>query len=400
MAKRKPNGQKRRVEFRQNRTARRRDSDWTGQYARDADEVSDATRVESVRPKGELSRKRTIIVGDDEAPLSAGAEQRCGTVTVVHGLYCRVLDDAGVAYECTVRRVLRTLLISQRSAVTVGDRVWFSPVASTGTGNAGVIERVEPRRTLLSRRVRTGHDTHRESAGREHLIVANADQLLIVASAAQPALKPHLIDRYLVAAMKGGMRPVICVNKIDLIGGDSAAPVASEDAGSVGEILAEYERLGFICLRTCAISGVGVEALRALLRDRITVLSGQSGVGKSSLLNAVQPGLGLRTREVSQTNEKGRHTTTHAELFRLDFGGFVADTPGIRQFDIYRVEPGELEAYFVEFGPFISQCRFHSCSHRMEAGCAVKAAVERGEIGARRYASYLKLVAEAAAGSG
>ncbi len=377
-----------RVDFRQNRQVRRRADDWTRQYRAGEPAIEDTQRVESVRAKGELSRKRTILLGDDELPLVHESEWLRGTVTKVHGLISYVLGEDGQRWECTVRRVLRTLLIATRAPVTVGDRVWFSDQSKAHEGRpVGVIERVAPRSTTLSRR-----DRRR----REHAIVANADQLLAVVSVAQPRLRPHLVDRYIVAACKGALRPLLCFNKIDLL---TAQTVTEDDderqSGlAVPEVLAEFRALGYTCLETSAVTGAGLDALRAALRGHMTVLSGQSGVGKSTLLNALQPGLKLPTRDVSPENEKGRHTTTLAELLPLDCGGFVVDTPGIRAFDLWAVQPGELEACFIEFVPLVPQCRFRDCSHRYEDGCAVRAAVERGAISTRRYSSYLKMFDE------
>jgi ribosome biogenesis GTPase len=250
-----------------------------------------------------------------------------------------------------------------------------------------VVERVEARRTVLSRR---------DFRGREHALVANADQLLIVVSVAEPRFRPHLVDRYIVAALKGRLRPVICVNKIDLLDAGSVTDAESDaqGGGSTAAALDELAALGYDCLRTSATSGAGLAALRDALRDRVTALSGQSGVGKSSLLNAVQPGLGLSTRAVSTETEKGRHTTTHAELLRLEVGGYVADTPGVRAWDLWGVAREELEALFEEFVPFVPQCRYKNCLHRDEDGCAVRAAAQAGAISARRYFSYVKMLDE------
>jgi ribosome biogenesis GTPase len=412
MSSKRPSGRKRRVDFRPNRQQPRRTSDWTQRFHRDHEDLLDARQVESVRAKGELSRKRTVIVDERDAPIVDQSLWRPGTVAAVFGLIAEVSDAAGQTWVCTIRRVLRTLLIERRSAVTVGDRVWFSDQSQYADGQpAGVIERIEPRSSSLSRRDRRG---------REHTLVANADELLIVASVAEPRLKPHLIDRYLVAAGKGNLRPVICFNKCDLadegvdLEADSGAEAESErahadahrDAESdddevavagrptVAEVLNDYRRLGYTCIRTSASTGLGIDDLRRELAGHITVLSGQSGVGKSSLINAVQPGLDLAVDAVSEESEKGRHTTSHARLLRLDVGGFVVDTPGIRQFDLWTVEPGELELYFVEIAPLVQQCRFRNCGHLGEAGCAVIAAVDDGRISRRRYASYGKMYEE------
>ncbi len=438
MSKRGGKGRKVRVDFRQNRQARARSDDWTRKFHADDASVSESHGVESVRAKGDLSRKRTILVGADDLPTVDAALWVRGVVLRVHGLICHVADEQGRTCECTVRRIVRTRAIAQRAPVTCGDRVWFARPAPTaadpGAASAptGVIERVEPRRTTLSRR------EGRERRGREHAIVANAEQILIVASVARPRLKPHLIDRYLIAASKGGLTPIIAFNKCDLMSEapaqdepveDQSAPheaAAELDDGAIdgvddtadnaGEIedfaeeLLSYEErvrltpqevfddfvgIGYRCIWTSARTGAGLDALRPLLRGRTTVLSGQSGVGKSSLINALDPGLKLATFDVSAENEKGRHCTTFAQLLPLSDGGFVVDTPGIRQFDLWRVEPGELEALFVEIAPLVPQCRFSDCLHRGEEGCAVAAAVETGQISVRRYESYLKMLEEA-----
>ncbi|MCA9244364.1 MAG: ribosome small subunit-dependent GTPase A [Phycisphaerales bacterium] len=377
--------QKKRVSFKQNRGQRQRQDDWTRRYHGDRDAIEDAAGSESIRAKGDLSRKRTILVDDADAPVVDRALWREGVVTRIEGIYCftDAVDNSG-EWKLTVRRVLRTLMIEERSAVAVGDRVWFSDQSAYHGGEqAGVIEQVEPRRTVLSRRDRRK---------REHVIVANADQTVIVASVAQPGLKPHLIDRYLVAASKGGMRPIVAFNKCDLIGEIDAEenPVGQ----SVDDVFREFASLGYTCIRTSATTGEGIDTLRAALSDHMTVFSGQSGVGKSSLINAVQPGMELATSEVSDTNEKGRHTTTHSRLLKLETGGYVVDTPGIRSFDMWAIDPGELEALFVEIAPLVAECRFRDCTHREEAGCAARAAAERGAISRRRYFSYLKMFDE------
>jgi ribosome biogenesis GTPase len=233
-----------------------------------------------------------------------------------------------------------------------------------------MIERVEPRRGVLTR----------ASRRREHVVVANVDQLVIVMSLVQPDLKPHLIDRYIAVAQTGGLAPILCLNKADLT-----------DPVSLQPLIGAYSQLGVPTVLTSARTGLGIGRLRELLRDRATVFSGQSGVGKTSLLNAVQPGLALRVKAVSGVNQKGRHTTTTAELIRLESGGWVVDTPGVRQLQLWDVRPGEVEGFFPEFRPFVPLCKFPDCTHTHEDGCAVKAAVARRLVPDRRYHSYLGL---------
>jgi ribosome biogenesis GTPase len=406
MAK-KRTGRKMRIGFRQNRQVRRRSDEWTRRLRTDEDKLIDTRLSESVRAKGDLSRKRTVIVDEQDTRLVDESLWHHGTVLQVHGLICYVDDGQSSAWECTARRILRTLLIESRAPLTVGDRVWFSDQSKAADGRpVGVIERVDARRTCLSRRDRRG---------RAHAIVANADQILITASAAQPQLKPHLIDRYLVAAHRGRLEPIICVNKLDLAGGqtgidpdelliytqtvgvpDETDPddEAEREDITIGSVLADFGRIGYRCLRTSIVTGQGLDELRDALRGHVTVVAGQSGVGKSSLLNALQPDLALKVDEVSRDSEKGRHTTTLARLIRLDLGGYVVDTPGIRAFDLWAVNPGELEVLFTEFVPYVPRCQFNDCLHRQEDGCAVREAVERGEISRRRYLSYLKMFDE------
>jgi ribosome biogenesis GTPase len=233
-----------------------------------------------------------------------------------------------------------------------------------------MIERVEPRHGVLTRASRRP----------EHVLVANVDQLVIVMSLVEPDLMPHLIDRYTAAALAGGLAPVLCLNKVDL-----ADPVALQP------LVGAYSQLGVPTVLTSARTGYGIGRLRELLRGRATVFSGQSGVGKSSLLNAVQPDLALRVKSVSEVTQKGQHTTTTAELIKLEFGGWVVDTPGVRQLQLWAVRPEEVEGFFPEFRPFVPLCPFPDCTHTHEADCAVKAAVARRLIPDRRYHSYLGL---------
>lgn len=375
MAKRKK--QKQRVAFRKNREKRARqgnltrDVDMAGEDEDRAAHIADLPTGERLSGKGELSRNRTVIGESDEAGglLIDVDESACsrGRVLMATGLNCVVQDEDGSRYECTVRRVVRTMAREARNAVVAGDWVLFQKLDE----EFGVIERVEPRGSTLSR----GSGRH------EHVIVSNIDQIVIIASAAEPPLKPSLIDRFLISAEKGETDVLICVNKADLI-----------DPASIQSILGLYGQLGYQTVLTSAETGAGMERLRGLLKDRGSVFSGQSGVGKSSLLNAIQPGLVLDTREVSSWSQKGKHTTRRAELIALESGGWVVDTPGIRQMALWDVIPEEVEGYFVEFHPFVADCRFPDCSHTHETGCRVKQAVEAGLITRARFYSYLRIM--------
>ncbi len=381
MAKRKPgkSGSKKkvRVEFRKNRGKTARDkSQWTREFHQDKTKSDDAGTSENVRAKGDLSRKRTIIV-DEES--TAGLVK--GTVVRMRGLIAEV-DDGKQIWACTVRRVLRTRQIDERHPVAVGDRVFLTRVEMAGEKSTlmsddcelteGVIEEIEPRTTTLLR--------HYDR--RVHVVAANIDVVVIVVSADQPTLRPHLIDRYLVAIHQGEMRPVICINKADLDVDGHAAAVAER-----------YRQIGYVVLFTCILDMRGIDALRAELTDRTSVLVGPSGVGKSSLLNVLDSELKLKVGDLSDL-QRGRHTTTTASLLRWQFGGFVVDTPGTRQFDLVKLASEEVEAYFKEFVDRISGCRFPDCSHTHEENCAIQDAVDSGEITAERYDSYVKIYEE------
>ncbi|MFW6097297.1 MAG: ribosome small subunit-dependent GTPase A [Chloroflexota bacterium] len=259
--------------------------------------------------------------------------------------------------------------------VAIGDRVTIS-VNPDGTG---LIEEVEERERVLSR-ARPAPSARQMLSDQEQVLVANPDQVVFVFSIRQPRPSLRKLDRFLVVAELNELPAIICVNKIDLV-----------QAGEARETFALYEEIGYHVIYTSAETGEGLEELRAQLEGKLSVLAGSSGVGKSSLLNAIQPGLGLRVREVSEATEKGLHTTRHAELFELEQGGYVADTPGIRALALFDIEPQELDGYFREIAPLVSECQFSDCTHRHEPKCAVREAVEEGRISRERYESYLRL---------
>lgn len=363
-----------RVDLRKNRNTQPRDRQWTRGFEEHgfADE---ATRPdERVRAKGDQSRRRTIVQQDDgpEMPAVDPALCRPGRVLRVFRDVCEVQGDDGRLYRCAVRWLLRSLSIEGRNIVTTGDRVWLTPAEQVSGQAEGapdaVIERVEPRRGTLTR----------SSKGREHVIVANVDQVVFVVSLVEPELKPHLIDRFLASAIQGDIKPLLCLNKADRV-----------EPADYQPLVGFYSQLGVPTLLTSAVTGLGLEELRRRLAGRQTVFSGQSGVGKSSLLNAIEPELGLRVREVSEATSKGRHTTTTAELIPLSFGGWVVDTPGVRQFSLYGTPPGEVEGLFADLRPFVALCAFPDCTHTHEERCAVKRAVRRRQLSASRYTSYV-----------
>jgi ribosome biogenesis GTPase len=258
------------------------------------------------------------------------------------------------------------------ASVVVGDRV---DIEEERAGEATVwgIVRVHERTTLLARKAPG-------KAPRPKPIVANVDQVLIVFAAANPDPHLRMLDRFLVIAASSDIAPVIVVNKTDVSGMDAARA-----------LFAPYERAGYEVHYTAARQGTGVEELRQALCGRLSALAGPSGVGKSSLLNAVQPGLGLRVSEVSQAVNKGRHTTVTAQLIPLECGGWVADTPGLREVGLWEIERDQLQFYFPEFEPLLGGCRYPTCTHTHEPGCAVRTAAESGDIHPGRFDSYRRL---------
>ncbi len=261
------------------------------------------------------------------------------------------------------------------SLVAAGD--WVT-IALNADGS-GTVEAVAPRKSVLSRS-RPAPANRKTAADQEQVLVANLDQVIFVFAVTNPSSNLRKLDRFLVVAEMNNLPAIICLNKIDL-----------DKKGKVAAQFQMYADIGYPVLHTSIKTGEGIAALKALLQDKISVLAGSSGVGKSSLLNAVQPGLGLKVNQVSKATGKGLHTTRFAELFPLDEGGYVADTPGIRGLALFDLEPSELDAYFREIGPLVDQCQFSDCSHRHEPGCAVKAALQDGRIHPDRYESYLRL---------
>lgn len=362
-----------RTEFRKNREVRTRQTDLTREYSEHGFEEDESVRNERISGKGDLSRHRTVAgaeIVEDDAGVTVRPEvdENClpGRVLSVRGLHSDVQSQDGKLYHCATRRLLKTLSTDQRHVVAAGDHVLFRPA----DGQEGIIERVEPRRGVLCR----------TSRGRQHIIVTNVDQAVIVSSAAEPYLKPNLIDRMLVTAEKANIRPIICINKIDLV-----------DPADLQPLVGVYGQMGYEILLVSARTGVGIERLRSQLANLATVVAGQSGVGKSSLLNSIEPELDLRVSEVSSDTQKGRHTTTTARLIPLEMGGYVVDTPGIRQFQLWDVIAEEVAGYFRDIRPYVNNCRFPDCTHTHEADCAVKNAVADGRIDARRYESYCHL---------
>jgi len=330
------------------------------------------------------------------------------------------VETTAGTYHCYARE---SLLKSMKSLapIVVGDDVVLE-ILDDPT-KEGMIVKVLPRRTKLSRQVSTGT---REF---EHVVAANVDSLVIVSSVDEPPLCLGLIDRYLVAAAKGNLNPIICINKIDLapvahreqpVGAGSRTGLSerTDDAARSPGVLARgnlpqrtdadslwrddplpsivrlYQSLNYAVVLTSAKTGEGVDELRQLLRDRSSVFAGHSGVGKSSLLRMLHPGIQVKVADVNPRTGRGRHTTTAAELVRLPSGGYVIDTPGIRQLSLWNLTPEDVRRYFVEIANCARYCKFNDCSHTVEPECAVRDAIAEGTIHLSRYESFLKLQEE------
>ena len=374
-----------RAQFRKRQNTRVRRTDFTRSYADDAGSLDEETSDERVSGKGELTRHRTVI-GEESNETSSGFDVELdvddrgalpGRVLSVHGLNSFVETAGGEVWKCTVRGILKSMATDLQHVVVAGDYVSVAPDSGTDA-NQAVIVRVEARRNQISR----------TSRGRQQIIVSNIDLVFIVGSAGEPTLKPNLIDRYLLSAEKADIRPVIVINKVDLV-----------DAADLQPVVGVWSQLGYIVLLTSTLTGQGIEELRMLARGRDSVVTGQSGVGKSSLLNVIEPGLELRVSAVSAENSKGRHTTTSAKLIPLAADpnaphepvGHLIDTPGIRQFELWDVSPEEVGGFFRDIRPFINDCQFSDCTHTHESECAVKWAVADGKIDARRYETYCQI---------
>jgi len=254
--------------------------------------------------------------------------------------------------------------------VAIGDRVTVSALNE----KEGVIEEIQPREHALVRMAPTARGDYKQ------ILVANADQTVFVFSCTDPDPSLRMLDRFLVIAEKQQIEAIIVANKVDLM--------KQTDAEQIFSI---YADIGYPVLYTSARGQVGITLLLKQLQGKISALAGPSGVGKTSLLNALRPGLGLEVRTLKKSSQKGRHTTTVRQLFQLNEDSYVADMPGIRQLSIWDVEPEELDGYFCEFRSYVEKCQFSNCSHDQEPQCGIKAAVENGKISAARYDSYLRL---------
>jgi ribosome biogenesis GTPase len=278
-------------------------------------------------------------------------------------------------------RVQKVVELEHMDPLAVGDEVRYI----LAEDSKGLIVELLPRHNKLTRRSAVPKPLSHGAHPFEQIIVTNVDQVVSVIAAAQPAPKWNLIDRYLASAEAGGIASLICITKLDLVHGTDQELLS---------VLSEYQRIGYPSVLTSSVTGDGIEELRKSLTGRISVLVGKSGVGKTALLNKLQPGLGLKVKEVNQVTGKGRHTTTNLEMFPLEGGGAIVDTPGTREFGLWAFDD-DMALLFPEMRTLVGKCRFGvDCQHDEEPGCAIRKNVVEGKISPRRYQSYLQLSKE------
>lgn len=321
----------------------------------------DATDWDTVSREGRSKRPRggPSVVGSPD-----GYFTDCEPNSVVVSPYGMLAFVLHGVKECLCR-VHESLMSGKSSILAPGDMVRVEL-----DGQGPIVSAVRPRTSKLSRPAVGAH--------REQVFASNIDLAVIVASVARPTFNPGLIDRYLVAAQAGGVAPIVCINKLDLTGTEPAA-------------VAMYRELDGPVITTSCVDNTGIAELRELLRGKTGVLTGHSGVGKSSLVNALDPHMVIHTQEISDRTNKGRHTTSASRLYELAGGIRIIDTPGVRQMGLWGVSPAELNYYFQEIARVSQHCRFRDCTHTHEPKCAVRAAAGTGEIPRARYASYLRV---------
>lgn len=353
-----------------------RRNDWFGMADEDFGASDSGRGFERIMPRDESDRRKAvenIMYETDEGDTGEVAPETLagirGQVIEVSSSLSRI-DVGGRILLCELRGALTEEETGYTNVVAVGDQVIVKELED----DRGMVEQVLPRRNLLAR-----PDTYYTHL--QNVIAANIDQVLIVASWRNPHLWPELIDRYLITAERNEITPVLCVNKIDL----------AQSLDDIEEAVQPYRDLGVAIYFTSAEQGDGLDALRDLLTGKISVLAGLSGVGKSSLLTAVQPDFNLRVGEVNNDSHQGRHTTSQTNMLPFGDDGYVIDTPGIREFGLGGLHRHELITFYPDLAEWADQCRFSNCSHRQEPKCAVRDAVENGLVSESRYHSFVKI---------
>lgn len=306
-----------------------------------------------------------------------------GIVTKSTGSWYEVKNKDDARISCRIRGKFRLNNIKTTNPVAVGDRVRYELEPKKETG---VITHIFPRKNYLLRR-------SINLSKQYHILAANIDQIFVTVTLVSPETTTTFIDRILVTAEAYHIPVVILINKIDLLDTPDRQTLKQN-------FIKTYQKAGYPILEVSATKGLNIEILKTMMQDKTSMFTGHSGAGKSSLINAVDPDLNLKTGQISNLHQQGKHITTFAQMFDLNFGGHIIDTPGIRGFGVVDMKPEELDSYFPEIFKYKPDCKFNNCKHTGEPGCAVKPALRNGEIPSSRYKSYLQLLAEAENDSG
>ncbi len=299
-----------------------------------------------------------------------------GIVIKSTGSWYTVLDNAGSRFDCRLRGRFKVSGSKSTNPIAVGDHVDFM-LENPGESKA-VIVGIHDRKNYI---IRKATNLSRQT----HVIAANLDQVIVMATLAEPKTSTGFIDRVLVTSEAYSIPAVIVFNKYDLIR-------THDDRMALDRLIETYSSIGYTCLYTSAESGINLSLFSAILKDKTSLLSGHSGVGKSSLINAIESGIDLKVQSISSAHLKGKHTTTFAEMIPLSGGGFIIDTPGIKEFGLVDFKPEELFHFFPEMRQLFNKCKFDNCTHLNEPGCVVKDAVEQGGISLSRYANYINML--------
>ncbi|NOR88509.1 MAG: ribosome small subunit-dependent GTPase A [Bacteroidales bacterium] len=297
-----------------------------------------------------------------------------GIVVRSTGSWYEVRTEVGEVISCKFKGKFKIAGIKSTNPIAVGDRVSFIRMEEEDTG---VIDSIEKRTNYIIRK-------STKLSKLTHIIAANIDYALLVITISQPRTSTGFIDRFLLTAEAYHIPAVLVFNKLDIN--------TKEEQEVQEDWIEKYTKLGYDCLQTSALTAQGIPKLKELMKDKTSMFGGHSGVGKSALINTIQPGVQLKTAEISTFNQKGKHTTTFAEMHPLDIGGFIIDTPGIKEFGLVNFEKGDVAAYFPEMRALMHLCKFNNCLHHNEPICAVKDAVESGEIAQSRYNNYLAII--------
>lgn len=299
-----------------------------------------------------------------------------GIVIKSTGSWYSVLSPDGSLTECKLKGRFKVQGIKTTNPLAVGDHVEFYVLREE---NAGMITKISPRKNHI---IRKATKLSKES----HILAANLDQAIIIVTLAEPRTSTGFIDRFLITAEAYHIPAVIIFNKIDLYN-----EKRMKDLAALKEI---YETAGYPCYAVSALTGENTNEVEDLLKDKVSLLAGHSGVGKSALINTIVPGLDLKTKPISKVHSKGVHTTTYARMFRLSFGGFIIDTPGIKEFGLFELDKNTLAERYPEMRALMHACKYTNCTHLHEPGCAVKEAVKQGKLSKIRYEGYLRIMAD------